>query len=168
MAEEKSETVSEHQEKVEQSQADHESGMTEKKEAKKDIAEKVAKKVKEGKEIEKANAKLVDENEIKKDASGLTGGEKTLSAVGYILFFCILPLVLKPKSDFCQFNGKQGMILCIIFICLFWVKWFHWALDVLVTLGYIILVILCIINCIEGKIFRVPGIAKLVDKLNFD
>lgn len=45
----------------------------------------------------------------------LTGGEKMLCVLGYIGFLCVLPLLLKPKSEMCQHHGKQALAVTLLF-----------------------------------------------------
>ena len=43
-------------------------------------------------------------------------GEKSLGAIGYFSILCILPLILRPKSEFCLFHGKQSLAMILAFI----------------------------------------------------
>ncbi len=45
----------------------------------------------------------------------LPAGEKMLAMLGYIGFFCALPLALKPKSELCQHHGKQALAVTLMF-----------------------------------------------------
>jgi uncharacterized membrane protein len=45
----------------------------------------------------------------------LSGGEKMLCILGYIGFLCVLPLILKPKSEMCQHHGKQALAVTLLF-----------------------------------------------------
>jgi uncharacterized membrane protein len=45
----------------------------------------------------------------------IPGEEKILAILGYIGFLCVLPLVLKPKSEMCQHHGKQALAVTIMF-----------------------------------------------------
>ncbi len=138
-------------------------------EEKGDTIDQVAEKVEEGKAIDKANEELKAENEIKDEKSeGPTKGERTLSAIGYILFFCILPLVLKQKSEFCQFHGKQSLVMCICYLVFWFFGFIHWVLALIIVLVYLVLIILGIVNSVEGKMWEVPLVGKIAKKLNFD
>ncbi len=39
--------------------------------------------------------------------------ERLISAVGYISFFCLLPIILRKESDFCQTHGYQALALAL-------------------------------------------------------
>ncbi|MDH3324298.1 MAG: hypothetical protein OEL89_01535 [Candidatus Peregrinibacteria bacterium] len=105
----------------------------------------------------------------KNGGSTLTAGEKTLSAIGYISFFCILPLVMKPTSKFCQHHGKQGLVLTLFFILLSWVTWMGGPIiHVLFSLIWVVLAILGIINAVQGVKWKMPLVEKIAGKLDFD
>ena len=38
---------------------------------------------------------------------------KVLAAIGYLGILCFVPLLLKRDSQFCQFHGKQALVLFI-------------------------------------------------------
>lgn len=44
--------------------------------------------------------------------------ERLLAALGYFGFLCVLPLLMKPTSSFCQFHGKQSLGLCLVYFFL--------------------------------------------------
>jgi uncharacterized membrane protein len=46
----------------------------------------------------------------------LTKSEKFLSALGYLSFFFLIPLLMKRDSKFCQYHAKQGLILTLILV----------------------------------------------------
>ena len=131
------------------------------------LMDEISDKVEEGKKTDKANKSLAEENEIPTE-DGSKKGEKALSAIGYILFFCILPLVLKRKSKFCQFHGKQGLVMTIFYLILNLFVFWSYALNVIISFAYLVGVIVGIVYSVQGKIIRIPGIEKIVDKLDFD
>lgn len=82
------------------------------------VLDQVEAKKEESKAVEAASDDLAAENNIPtdNDPDVISKGEKILSGIGYLSFLCILPLVLKPKSEFCQIHGKQGLILVILWM----------------------------------------------------
>ncbi len=67
------------------------------------------------KEIKAANEAIAEENNIHEpEEHEIDYGERVLSAIGYISFLCILPLLAKPDSEFCQHHGRQGLVLAIM------------------------------------------------------
>lgn len=89
----------------------------------KDLQQTVASKKQEASEIESQSESLAKENNVpvQVEPEALPQGEKFLAAIGYFSFLCILPLVLKPQSAFCQFHGKQGLILTVFFLIFSWI-----------------------------------------------
>ena len=131
------------------------------------LMDEVSTKVEEAKKTDKANKSLAEENEIPV-TDGSTKGEKALAAIGYIMFFCILPLILKRKSKFCQYHGKQGLILTILY--LFFGIFIFWSVTLTAIIGftYLVCVVIGIVYSVQGKIIKFPLIEKVVDKLDFD
>ncbi|MFH1404683.1 MAG: hypothetical protein ABIH21_01125 [Patescibacteria group bacterium] len=103
----------------------------------------------------------MDNNSIKKD-------ERVLSALGYIGILCLLPLILKKNSTFAQHHGKQGLVILIVWVIL-------WVGNIIPFLGQIawllgsiilfILVILGIINALNGKIWTMPVLGEYAKKI---
>ncbi len=101
-------------------------------------------------------------------------GEKMLAALGYFEFLCVLPLALKPKSDFCQFHGKQSLVLVILFFVLSLVTLFSRMVglagifSLLFSTIQILLIVLGALNAAKGRKWRIPFVANIADKLNWD
>lgn len=139
----------------------------------KSLLDKIEDKKEEAKALDQATQDLAEENNLpsENDVDVISKGEKFLSGIGYLSFLCILPLVLKPKSDFCQIHGKQGLIFLLIFLIsipiqkigsLIVGQWFTLFLEFL----YLI--------CICGGIFfvikekkKIPIIGDVAQKLNW-
>ena len=157
--------------------------MADKKEKKhvslKELQETVAAKKQEAKEIEAQSAALAEENNVpvEMEPDALPQGEKFLSAIGYISFLCILPLVLKPQSAFCQFHGKQGLILLVFFLIFGWVLSAFFGLlfgastyVVAHNMGLLIHVIFAVIGMLwafKGESKKLPLFGNFVEKLDW-
>ena len=92
------------------------------------------------------------------------GTEKMLSALGYVGFLCILPLVLRKDSAFCQYHGKQGLILAIfdLIIRLFTVTgWFYTFLLVI----YYAIIVYSLIRSYKGEYFTLPMISDIAKEI---
>jgi fumarate reductase subunit D len=106
-----------------------------------------------------------NEPQVKKDIEE----NKVLAAIGYINILCLVPLFLKPKSEFCKFHGKQGLILFIAWII-------TCVLNVIPLLGQLIFVIgslaifllsvLGIIKALSGEYWEMPYVAEYAKKIN--
>lgn len=94
---------------------------------------------------------------------------KYLAAIGYIWILCLVPLLMKRKSKFAQFHGKQGLVLFIAEVILSFV----WIIPILGWIvgffGYIIVLVLSIlgvINAVQGRYWDMPWLGKYTKKLN--
>jgi len=94
-------------------------------------------------------------------------GEKTLAVLGYISFLCVLPLALKPNSKYCQFHGKQGLVITLFFLILSWIGWVFTIIGLLLTFTHIIIVILAIMNASKGRTWKIPFVAQMAEKLEW-
>ena len=134
-------------------------------EEKKEVVEQVSDKKKEAEKIEEQSQSLDAENNIEGDL--IPKGEKMLAAIGYISFFCILPLVLKPKSKFCQHHGKQGLVLTLLAIIFGWMKIFGTWGNIFWLLLYIVPVIFGIVKSVKGEMWKMPVVNKASSQLDW-
>jgi uncharacterized membrane protein len=107
----------------------------------------------------------VNDPQVKKDIED----NKVLAAIGYIGILCILPLALKPKSQFCKFHGKQALILVIgevinMFIGI--IPVIGWILGFIGAVALIILSILGILKSLNGEYWEMPYLAEYAKKIN--
>lgn len=119
-------------------------------------------------------------SEKKKKEEMYTGSvatdEKIISAIGYIGFLCILPLLLKRDSKYCQFHGKQALILAIFFFLYRYIGilrdfpllggLIRFILGISMLLELIIIII-AMLQAYRGKYWKIPGIYGLSQKLKF-
>lgn len=107
----------------------------------------------------------------------LPGGEKLLAALGYIGFFCILPLLAKPKSELCQHHGKQAMAVTIVFFLVSAVI-ANFALfvgtsgallkfGVIVNIAWAVAAIMGMMAASAGKMANLPFFSGIAKKLNW-
>lgn len=92
--------------------------------------------------------------------------EKLLAALGYLGLLCILPLVLKRESKFCQLHGKQGLVLAIFDLGLRITVFLGWLYGV-ITLLYFVVIVFCMIRAFQGKYFELPVVSDLAKSLKF-
>ena len=141
------------------------------KEAEKSLLETLGDKKKEAEKLDKASVDLAKESNIEIESDLLTKGEKFLSAIGYISFLCILPLVLKTDSKFCQFHGKQGLVILIFWIVFGFfadlVMPFSYALWLVLRLLYVALACYGIYLGFTGQQKEIPVIGKIAKTLTW-
>lgn len=95
---------------------------------------------------------------------------KVIAAIGYISILCLLPLLLKPKSKFAQFHGKQGVILfigAVINMFIGVIPFIGWLLSLIGFLAILILSIIGIIKALNGEYWEMPYLAEYAEKVKF-
>jgi len=93
-----------------------------------------------------------------------TSSERFIAAVGYISFLCLLPLILRRDSEYCQFHGKQALFFCILFFAL---RFFFLLpyIGIILTIFEIVVILFMAIVTWKGKTVRAPLFAEWADKL---
>lgn len=116
---------------------------------------------------------------------------KLLAALGYIPMLFFLPLLVRPRDNFCRFHGIQSVIL-ICALTIFWIcvyildlilgkvlgnvifigfifkaaAWiFHYLVGTVISLLYIILSIAGMIQAAAGRYWRIPILSLYIDRL---
>ena len=94
--------------------------------------------------------------------------DRFIAAIGYVGILCIVPLLLKKDSPYSQHHGKQGLVLLIAWMVL-------WVGNVIPVLGQmvwmigslvlLVLMILGIINALNGKLWEMPVLGAYAKKL---
>ena len=106
----------------------------------------------------------VNDPQVKKDIEE----NKLIAAIGYIGILCLLPLLLKPKSQFAKFHGRQALILVIgevinMFIGI--VPVIGWLLAIIGSIALIILSILGILKALAGEYWEMPYLSEYAKKI---
>lgn len=90
---------------------------------------------------------------------------KSIAVLSYIFFLFVIPLFLKKESKFCQFHGKQGLVLFIVAVLgslVYWIPFIGWALGILI----VALAVLGIYQAWQGNYWEMPVIGQFAKKLN--
>jgi|CXWL01.1.fsa_nt_gi uncharacterized membrane protein len=101
-------------------------------------------------------------------ASEVKKSEAFLSAIGYVSFLCILPLLLLRDSKFAQFHGKQALVLAIFIYFFDFIQIFPVAFAGAYTALKICVVIYSIVMAAKGTYFKLPFIYGLSEKFSID
>ncbi len=107
----------------------------------------------------------VTDPQVKKDIEE----NKVIAAIGYLGILCLIPLLLKPKSQFCKFHGKQGLILTIGWVINFIIgviPFIGWVLGFLGMIALAILSIIGILKSLNGEYWEMPYLSEYAKKLN--
>jgi uncharacterized membrane protein len=101
------------------------------------------------------------------DGTPLEGEEKIFAAIGYIGILALVPLLAKRDSEFCQHHGRQGLVVAVIFVFLWMLANFSYALAVLVFILQLVAIVGGFLLAFKGDWFRIPGIYELSLKLDW-
>lgn len=86
---------------------------------------------------------------------------KILTILSYLGILCLVPLLAKKDSKFAQFHAKQGLVIAIGEL-LVWFPFFGWVLGIILF----VFSIMGIINVLSGKMEKLPVIGDLAEKMN--
>ena len=103
----------------------------------------------------------VNDPQVKKDIEE----NKVLAAIGYISILCLIPLLLKPKSQYAKFHAKQGLILVVGEIINSFLFFFP-PLMILGSIALLILSILGILKALNGEYWEMPYLGEYAKKIN--
>jgi len=98
--------------------------------------------------------------QVKKDIED----NKVIAAIGYIGILALVPLLLKPKSQYAKFHGKQGLVLLIGWVINMFLAIIP-PLSILVVVILIILSILGVLKALAGEYWEMPYLADLAKKI---
>lgn len=91
-----------------------------------------------------------------------------MAVVAYLIFF--VPLLTEAKDDpFVKFHVKQGLILFLAWIVLTifsMVPVIDWVLGPILSLGLLILMVIGILNAVNGETKELPLIGQYASKIN--
>lgn len=94
-----------------------------------------------------------------------------MGVLSYLGILVIIPILMAKDDSFVKFHIKQGVVLLIIEIAVWfvlstfmWQLWMVWQLINLVTL---VLAIIGVVNVVQGKEKELPLIGSLAHHLPF-
>lgn len=94
---------------------------------------------------------------------------KFFAAVGYLSVLCFVPLVLKKGNRFCQFHGKQGLVLFILEVAASILKSVPALGDIVFTLAFVVLGMLSLVGIVKvlmGEYWEMPVIQEVASKIS--
>lgn len=89
---------------------------------------------------------------------------KIIAVVGYLGLLFLIPLLGKKDSPYAQFHGKQGAVLCILWLAAWFIGWIPfvgWALWI----AAIVFTVVGIQNAYNGKMEELPIIGKYAENI---
>ena len=107
-------------------------------------------------------------------AKTLPGDEILFGTLSYFTIAVLATIVTKPNSEFCKFHAKQGgvlivfdlLLLIVITIALMIIEPLAYLIFLVGILGMFGLHILGIVNAVQGKMYRLPIVYELSQKID--
>lgn len=96
---------------------------------------------------------------------------KLIAAVGYVGILCLIPLLAKKDSKFCQEHGKQGFVLFLAELGVWilgmvpFIGWF--IIGPIGSLILLIVALIAIVKTMQGQFWEIPVIGKYRKSVNF-
>ena len=97
---------------------------------------------------------------------------RMIAAIGYVFILCLIPLTLKKESKFAQFHGKQGLVLTIASVLLWFLNFIlgmipvlGWLILFVSWISLIVLAIMGIMNALSGKYWEMPFLGKYAKEI---
>lgn len=97
--------------------------------------------------------------------SGTSGSsdDRVMGALCYLGILVLIPLLTKKDSSFVQFHAKQGLVLFIAMVILWWIPFVGWFF-----LGPILSIVALVglIMAATGKEWKIPLVWNIAEKIN--
>ena len=90
------------------------------------------------------------------------GDENLMAALSYLWILSVVILVVKKDSDYIKFHAKQGLLLFMASIVLWFVPVLGWMFQLVVAIG----VVVGFVKALGGERFSLPLISDLAEKIN--
>lgn len=94
---------------------------------------------------------------------------KIIASLSYIFILCLVPLMLKRKSDFAQFHARQGLTITVAWF----VSWvigivpiLGWLVSFAANLALLVISIMGVIKTLDGQTWKIPYIYEWSKRWN--
>ena len=91
-----------------------------------------------------------------------TSDSNLMAALSYLWLLSVVMLVVKKDDPFVLFHAKQGLVLFIVSIAL----WFIPVLGWLLQLAIFVMVIIGFIKALSGEKYQLPVVGMVAEKIN--
>ena len=95
-------------------------------------------------------------------AEQLSNDSKLFAALSYLWLLSVVMLVLKKDDEFVKFHAKQGTVIFVASIILWFIPIIGWLLQIAVLIA----VVIGFLKAYSGERFKLPVIGDLADKIN--
>lgn len=87
---------------------------------------------------------------------------KLFGALSYLWLLSVVMLILKKDDEFVRFHAKQGTVIFVASIILWFIPIIGWLMQIAVLVG----VVIGFLKAYSGERFKMPLIGDLADKIN--
>lgn len=98
-----------------------------------------------------------------KPVTGESQENKLLAAISYLWIVSIIMLLIKKDSKLVQFHAKQGLVLFIVSIVLWFIPVIGWILNLVVVVA----IVIGFIKALSGEYYKIPAVSIIAEKINF-
>ena len=95
-------------------------------------------------------------------AEQLSNDSKLFAALSYLWLLSVVMLVLKKDDEFVKFHAKQGTVIFVVSIILWFIPIIGWLLQI----AALIAVVIGFLKAYSGERFKLPVIGDLADKIS--
>ncbi|TAN57967.1 hypothetical protein EPN15_02470 [Patescibacteria group bacterium] len=92
----------------------------------------------------------------------ISNDSKLFAALSYLWLLSVVMLVLKKDDEFVKFHAKQGTVIFVASIILWFIPILGWMLQVAVLIA----VVIGFLKAYSGEKYKMPVIGDLADKIN--
>ena len=92
----------------------------------------------------------------------LSNDSKLFAALSYLWLLSVVMLVLKKDDEFVKFHAKQGTVIFVVSIILWFIPIIGWLLQIAVLIA----VVIGFLKAYSGERFKMPVVGDLADKIN--
>jgi len=101
-------------------------------------------------------------------APKMPSDERLLGALAYIPMGFVLPLIMKPKSKFCQMHAKQGLVITALTFAVLFILVIVPAIGSLLFLGLVAIIGIGVYQADHGVEFKMPVLYEVAAKIDVD
>ena len=95
-------------------------------------------------------------------AEQLSNDSNLFAALSYLWLLSVVMLVLKKDDEFVKFHAKQGTVIFVASIILWFIPIIGWLLQI----AALIAVVIGFLKAYSGERFKLPVIGDLADKIS--
>lgn len=92
----------------------------------------------------------------------LTNDSKLFAALSYLWLLSVVLLVLKKDDEFVKFHAKQGTVIFIASVILWFIPILGWMMQI----AALIAAIIGFLKAYSGEKYKMPVVGDLAEKIN--